>query len=259
VTTEAADLTKITGTDGNYSYNLATAIPADAKGTWAVGMEVRRLEKIIGNAGASVDVNGAALNPVFYIPVTDKTPVARRQIVSTEKCNVCHKEMAFHGGGRLNLGEYCQFCHSPANVDVPDQVPASFGGPFKVPPESIDLKFIIHRIHTGDQLTNDFTIYRTRGVFNFNDVVFPGDRRDCAKCHVGTSYLLPLPTTNASVKAPRELYSPLGPAAAACLGCHDSKAASAHASTQTLNSVEACAACHGKGKEFDVATVHKVP
>ncbi len=258
-TTEAASAANIISSGDNWSYTLTQAIPADATGTWALGMEVRRLEKITGNEGRSVDVNGASYNPVLYIPVTDKTSVPRRQVVSTEKCNVCHKQIAFHGGGRLNTTGYCQFCHNPANVDVPNLVPARFGGPFKVPPQSINFPLLIHRIHTGDELTRDFTIYRTRGVFNFNGVGFPGDLRNCAKCHVGNSYVPPLPETNASVQAPREFYSPLGPAAAACLGCHDSKSAAAHAATMTTSFGEACAACHGRDRDFAVGKVHARP
>lgn len=255
---ETGDLTKIKDNgDGTYSYTSANAIPADATGTWAIGLESRRAtQRIKGNEGANVNVDQYAYNPVVYVAVTDTAPVPRRQVVATSKCNVCHGEIAFHGGGRRNPTQLCALCHNPASTDVPGQVPASFGGPFSVPPQSINLNLMIHRIHTGEELTRDFTIYRTRGVFNFNEVRYPGDRRDCAKCHVGTSYLLPLPDTAANTVAPREFYSPLGPAAAACLGCHDSKSASAHASTMTASFGEACAACHGRGKDFAVEEVH---
>ncbi|MDO8472815.1 MAG: OmcA/MtrC family decaheme c-type cytochrome, partial [Dehalococcoidia bacterium] len=119
-TTEAAALANLkTGADGTLSYTLTQAIPIGATGSYAIGMEARRTEVIIGNEGASTSVSGASYNPVFYVPVTDKVAVARRQIVATEKCNVCHKEIQFHGGGRLNTTGYCELCHNPANVDVP--------------------------------------------------------------------------------------------------------------------------------------------
>lgn len=256
---DTADVTKVTtGTDGTYAYTLSKAIPADATGTYGVGMEARRVEKVTGNDDKPLDVTVDSYNPVKYIAVTGATPVPRRTVVATEKCNQCHKELTLHGGSRKNPGEYCFFCHNPATVDVPDQVPATFGGPFKVPPQSINFRFMIHRIHTGEELTRDFTVYRTRGVFNFNEIGFPGDRRNCAKCHVGNSYTLPLPETMANTLAPREFYSPLGPAASACLGCHDSKKAAAHAETMTApKSGEACAACHGQGAEFAVEKVHQ--
>lgn len=246
-----------TRADGNYQYTLTRAVPADATGTWAIGIESNRIETIIGNNNATTNVTVPAYNPIAYVAVTDTVAVPRRQIVSTENCNVCHKNMAFHGGGRNNLGGYCQFCHNPANVDVPDRVPATLGGPYNVPPQSISFQMLIHRIHTGEELTRDFTIYRTRGVFNFNEIVFPGDQRNCDKCHVNNSYLLPLPSTNTRVTAPREFFSPLGPTAAACLGCHDSQAAANHAILNTDDTLrEACATCHGKNRKFDVAVVH---
>lgn len=255
--TEAVTFSKVNiGTDGTLSYTMTRAIPVNATGTYAIGIEARRTETIIGNNGASANISGASYNPVVYVPVTDKVAVPRRQVVSTENCNVCHGKIAFHGGGRLNTTEYCQFCHNPAVVDVPKNVPPTFGGPFNIPAQSISLQFMIHRIHTGEELTRDFTIYRTRGVFNFNEVGYPGDRSNCAKCHIGSSYALPLPETNSTVVAPREAYSPLGSTAAACLGCHDSKLASAHTATMTTAAGEACAACHGQGKEFDVKKVH---
>ncbi|MBI2853645.1 MAG: OmcA/MtrC family decaheme c-type cytochrome [Chloroflexi bacterium] len=258
---ESAGLTKIKDNgDGTYSYTLANAIPADAKGSWAIGIESRRAtQKIKGNEGADVDVNQSTYNPVVYVAVTDATPVPRRQVVAVSKCNVCHGEIAFHGGGRRNPTQLCMLCHNPANVDNPGGVPASSGGPINAPPQSIDLKLMIHRIHTGEDLTRDFTIYRSlgTGIFNFNEVRFPGDRRNCAKCHLPGTNLLPLSETAADTVAPRELYSPLGPAAAACLGCHDSKAASSHANTMTAAFGEACAVCHGTGRDFAVQTVHQ--
>ena len=40
---------------------------------------------------------------------------------------------------------------------------------------------MIHRIHTGEELTQDYTIYGYGGTpYNFNEVLYPGDRRNCA-------------------------------------------------------------------------------
>ncbi|MDO8750519.1 MAG: OmcA/MtrC family decaheme c-type cytochrome [Dehalococcoidia bacterium] len=245
-----------TDADGNFTYTLANAIPADAKGTWAIAMEVGRSQVIKGNEGADLTVNQRTYNPVAYVPVTDEVAVPRRQVVATSKCNVCHGEIAFHGGSRKSPSEVCVLCHNPSNVDNPAGVTAANGGPIDAPAQSINFKLLIHRVHTGEDLTRDFTIYRSNGVFNFNEVRFPGDRRNCEKCHIPGSNLLPLPATAANTVAPRELYSPLGPAAAACLGCHDSTKASAHASTMTTPFGEACAVCHGEGRDFAVTKVH---
>src|SRR3990167_9828033 len=126
-------------------------------------------------------------------------------------------------------------CHNPGAVDNPEGARAAGRDvPTGTVPTSINLRFMIHRWHTGHSLTREFKIDRTFGIFSPNEEVhFPGDRRNCSKCHVGTSYQLPLPATNANTVAPREFYSPLGPAASACLGCHDTQAAAAHAFFQT--------------------------
>ena len=53
-----------------------------------------------------------------------------------------------------------------------------------------------------------------------------------------------------------------GPGTAACLGCHDNGDAAAHAYLNTVTFPgatgpnEACATCHGAGKDWDVAKVH---
>ena len=53
---------------------------------------------------------------------------------------------------------------------------------------------MIHRIHRGEDLTRDFTIFGFGGTpNNFNEVGFPGDRRACTTCHVDSTYQLPLP------------------------------------------------------------------
>ena len=53
----------------------------------------------------------------------------------------------------------------------------------------------------------------------------------------------------------------MGPAAAACLSCHDSKDAAAHAYLNTTDfggegTFEACATCHGPNSEWSVDKVH---
>jgi OmcA/MtrC family decaheme c-type cytochrome len=247
-----------TEADGSYSYTLVNAIPADAGGTWAIGMESRRVETIRGNEGANLNVNVDTYNPVAYVAVTDAAPMPRREVVAISKCNVCHGEIAFHGGSRLNASEGCQLCHNPVAQDNPAGVPAASGGPIDAPTQSINFNMLIHRVHTGEELTRDFTIYRTQGVgiFNFNEVRFSGDLRNCEKCHLSGTQLLPLPESAASTIAPREFYSPMGPAATACLGCHDSRGAAAHAATMTASFGEACAACHGRGREYAVEKVH---
>jgi len=109
--------------------------------------------------------------------------------------------------------------------------------------------------------TGTVTNFGTLNGTNFNGVRFPGDRRDCLKCHVAGAYTLPLQSGIASVNTPRDYFSPQGPATVACLGCHDNVDAAAHAYLNTAffggtTPAEACATCHGTGKDWDVDKVH---
>ena len=120
---------------------------------------------------------------------------------------------------------------------------------------------MIHRIHTGKELTQDFTVYGFGNTpINFNTVGYPGDRRNCAACHVTGGQQLPVPATAGAVDAQRDWFTPQGPGTAACLGCHDGRDAAAHAYLNTTQfrgqPAEACATCHGPGKDWAVDKVH---
>jgi OmcA/MtrC family decaheme c-type cytochrome len=254
---ESATGATFNGTTAVYTFN--TAMPATAKGTWAVAIEARRTITFnpAPRQGPATYTEGA-LNPVMYIAVTDPTPVPRRKVVDLEaNCNKCHDRLATtfsHGGQRIAIEE-CDICHNPNANDSPVR-PASAGTP-----ETITLKRMIHRIHTGENLTQDFTIYGFGGApTNFNDVRYPGNRKDCVQCHVdSTTYNLPLPTGTIPSMTPRDFFSPQGPATTACLGCHDNVDTAAHAYINTVLTPffgEACATCHGDGKDWDVVKIH---
>jgi len=241
---------------GTTSYTCQAAIPGDATGTWTISLDASRTVTLKRADGKTdISVREAAFNPVQYFAVNGGTATPRRTAVNITNCNVCHETLALHGGSRKNTQE-CVICHNPTNSDVA-QRPASAG-----PPESISFQRHIHRIHSGENLTQQWTVYGFGGkAFNFNEVRFPGDRKDCLKCHVAGAYTLPLQTGIASVNTLRDYFAPQGPATAACLGCHDNSDAAAHA---YLNSTtfgkgtlsEACATCHGVGKDWDVAKMH---
>jgi OmcA/MtrC family decaheme c-type cytochrome len=240
------------------TYTFTKPIPADATGTWAVAVQSRRTITLnpAPRKGPATFTEGV-FNPVAYIAVTDGAPVARRTLVSLDKCNECHDRLATlfsHGGQRIAI-EFCVFCHNPKGDDS-SRRPASAGAP-----ESVSFKRMIHRIHSGENLTQDYTIYGFGGTpAHFNEVTYPGERRDCLQCHTATSaYNLPLPTGTIPNITQRDYFSPQGPATAACLGCHDNVDAAAHAYLNTVQSPffgEACASCHGDGKDWDVVKVH---
>ncbi len=87
--------------------------------------------------------------------------VARRQVVSTEKCNVCHGMLgtasgsntlanAFHGGGR-NTVEACVVCHDPNRMS---STVMTNGLALN---ESYQFKRMIHGIHGNSKRTFPFT------------------------------------------------------------------------------------------------------
>jgi OmcA/MtrC family decaheme c-type cytochrome len=117
---------------------------------------------------------------------------------------------------------------------------------------------MIHKIHTGSDLTTDFTVMgHNKSVNNYNDVGYVGDRRDCAACHVNNSQNLPLADTTVAQTSPRDYLTNMQPTAGACLSCHTTKAAAAHAAVNTSPTLgESCAACHGPNSEASVANVH---
>jgi OmcA/MtrC family decaheme c-type cytochrome len=243
-------------TAGTTTYTFTNAIPADATGTWTVSADIRRSVSLKRADGkADIAVSESTINPIKYVAL-DGTMTPRRMAVTIAQCNVCHDSLSLHGGQR-NTTEECVICHNPTGTDGAMR-PASAGQP-----ESISLQRLVHRIHTGENMTQDFTVYGfNNSKNNFNEVKFPGDTRNCAKCHAAGAYTLPLQPGIASVTTPRDYFPLQGPATSACLGCHDNSDAAAHAYLNTAvfpgatSGAEACATCHGGGKDWDVAKVH---
>jgi OmcA/MtrC family decaheme c-type cytochrome len=232
--------------------NFATnAIPADATGTWTIsGDYYRNVTLDPPPPSGSATIREAGQNPVFHFAVTDAQAVARRAVVDLNKCNKCHNLLALHGGQRYVIGE-CVICHNPNKTDAARR-PADQG-----PAESVHFKRMIHRIHTGEELTQDLTIYGFGNTpHNYNEVLYPGDRRNCESCHVAGSYDVPVPDGSLPTVTLRDYYTPQQPAAAACLGCHDTIDAAAHAYVNNAPFAEACASCHGEGRDFAVSKVH---
>ncbi|HSR54561.1 MAG TPA: OmcA/MtrC family decaheme c-type cytochrome [Acidobacteriota bacterium] len=233
-----------------FSYTFEAAIPDDAEGTFAVGAEAFR--NVVLNEGLTneMSVRETAENPVFFFGVTDVEPVMRRMAVDDAKCESCHEDLALHGTIRHNATDYCQMCHRPDADDSPFRAEEDF------PPRSIDFKFMIHRIHMGEELTRDFTVIGFGGsAHNYNSVLYPGDLRNCTTCHVNEAYQVPSQGIEPTI-APREFFSPMPPNTAACVGCHDSQVTAAHAFVNIAPFAESCATCHREGAEFAVSRVH---
>jgi OmcA/MtrC family decaheme c-type cytochrome len=244
------DVRKATASGPDFVYTFTAALPVNASGSYVVGIEGYRNITINPNTVKSAVVRDIGFNKVFYFPVGAAKVAPRRQVVSQALCAGCHDKLMLHGGIRQNV-EYCVVCHSPTVTDIGMRKTGDV-------PESINFKTLIHKIHTGSNLTTDFTVMgHGNSVNNYNDVGYVGDRRDCVKCHLPGTYDLPLPDGLLDQTTPRDYLKTQGPATAACLSCHTTKAAAAHALTMTSTTLgEACDACHGPLADASVDKVH---
>jgi len=237
--------------DGTAVYTFTNAIPATAAGSYAIAAE-GYLNATLNPAprNGPTTQRDAFDNVVKEFAVTDKVATPRRTAVDQAKCLNCHDKLQLHGGNRNQIVA-CVVCHNPTNTDAGRRTAATLPG------ESIDMQWMIHKIHTGENLANGYTVYGFGGSVNdFSDVRYPGDRRDCLQCHVAGAYTVPLPAKATPTTNPRFYWTPTLPTAAACLGCHDTVEAAAHAFINTASFGESCAVCHKETADFAVSQAH---
>ena len=247
---EDASKTSVLSGD-TYTYTFSTAIPSDAKGTYTIGMEGRRYDTILAGTTKARTVEYGMKNVVFNFSVDGSAVVARRAVVSIDKCDSCHNNLSLHGENRNQI-EQCVLCHNPIENDSARR-PADGSAN---PAESVDLALMIHRIHAGPYQTRDFTIYGFGGSKNnFNNVGYPGDLSNCEQCHLAGTYVLPIGAT-AKINDTRGYINPVAPTTGACLGCHASVDAASHALVNTTTLGESCNVCHGPSADYSVAKVH---
>ena len=276
--------TPATGPDANgaFTSTSATAIPADVVGTVGVAID--------GHPALDADGDGvidriAVTNVISYastVAGTAATP--RRNIVNIKKCDDCHKQLSIHGNNRTDEPQVCAVCHNPNATDIARRAAASGACAVGTNDQSIDLKYMIHAIHNGEE-----TGYGACGFGNnfvsFAEVKYPGKLNNCEGCHI-------TPAANATasyypVDAAKVLATTVdagalrnsttddvawSPNVAVCSGCHVNTAAEAHmlqnggSKTLTKNAdgttaggpLETCALCHGPGKVADVKESHKI-
>ena len=122
-------LATVDATRGIYTYTFATALPPGfpATTTHTVGGQVER----------TLETQKLYANPLFdFVPASGAVTLAR-ELTTTAQCNGCHDPLAFHGGGRREVG-LCQLCHTDQGFDESGN--------------SIELQQMIHRIHMGKDL-----------------------------------------------------------------------------------------------------------
>jgi len=234
------DPSKTAGADGVYAYTMTNKIPAGAVGSFTVSIEARNSVTLLPGTTIATVATDAAKPVEFYFSVDKSAMVARRQVVSTDKCAACHTDLAFVHGGTRSSTQECSICHNPSLSD-------STSG------QSVNMAVQIHSIHRGENLANPYVL----GTTNYQEVRFPGDLRDCSTCHVGNSYFVENVGAKAMVASPGGFTKTTPPISAACQGCHDDLATASHALVNTTVLGESCAACHSAGEQFSVDRVHQ--
>ena len=249
-TVESATLgTLVDNGDGTYQYTFKTditKIPSvvyNAALTHRVGFEIRGLAQANNGAYTFQPSTGAT------------TGIFSREIVNTATCDGCHTQLSEHGGARVEV-QYCVMCHNPGTTDP-------YSG------NSLDMKVMLHKIHTGSSLPSLQTanspaptlgsgywiVGYQQSLNNFNSVVFPQDTRNCTTCH---NQIDPTLTQAAN-------YSTV-PTAEACGACHDNVdfATGANHSSNIIANDSQCSTCHGPSSTLDngqlqVITAHIIP
>ena len=258
--------------DGSVAtYTFTNAIPADATGTWAFSIEARRTVTLDPPAPDTSSVTEAAFNPVAYASVDGSAVAPRRKVVDIALCNGCHGQLALHGGQRLNTEE-CVMCHNPNGDDASrrpaDQLPARvdrFQAHDPPHPHGSGPDGGRPRLHgnAANRPTRAAASRSTgsapRRASTISTTWFSRATGATARgaTSPGTEELVGTPPAGwLTTNTPRDWYTPQFHNAAACLGCHDTQAAAAHAFLNTAPFGEACAVCHGPDGEEAVDKVH---
>jgi OmcA/MtrC family decaheme c-type cytochrome len=254
--------------DGTCSYTFTHAIPADARGTFSMGIESRQSATLNQGTTRQATTQYGADNKVMHFSVDGSPVTPRRTVVAIEKCNGCHTRLSMHGENRNQI-QQCVLCHNPSMDDSPVRGQAKDAAQQALKPLSVNFAYMIHNIHTGEELNAQNRSYVVIGnggsVNDFGEVRYPamsrsgavGDRSNCSMCHVGTSYTLPLKAGLNQVSNPQGPMEVMGPATAACTGCHGTPSAVSHAAINSHGEYgESCDVCHGSTAEFSVDKMH---
>jgi OmcA/MtrC family decaheme c-type cytochrome len=243
----AGTWTESSAKNGVYTYKFAQSlngisdIPYDANLVHRVGLEIRTSPNL---TATNIPSNNATFT---WLPATgNAVEQSGREIVDNDTCNKCHDNLAVHGEARFDL-QYCAMCHESYSFD------AQSGN-------SIDLKVMIHKIHSGETLPSVeaggyYGIFGYGNTFNdFSDVVFPQDKRNCTTCHQESDSTTPQ-ASNYRKTVNTE----------ACGSCHDNvnwTTGANHGGVAATN--EQCETCHGPNSTIEAGNLrpqvaHQIP
>jgi OmcA/MtrC family decaheme c-type cytochrome len=254
------------GADGTCMFTFAHGIPANATGTYSIGMEGRRGATLLPGTTTQMTTEYGAINKVINFSVDGSPLVQRRQVVDIAKCNGCHSFLSVHGENRNQI-EMCVLCHNPSETDISQRINSKDPAIKNAPPQAINFSLMIHKIHDGAILAASGQPYVIiafgASPIDFNSVTFPafspdasvGDLRNCSMCHVnGSEENLPIGLNN--VTTPQSPLNPTPATTAACTACHADRPTLSHAVANTTQFGESCSACHANGAAFAVDKVH---
>jgi OmcA/MtrC family decaheme c-type cytochrome len=267
--------------DGTCMYTFTHAVPANATGTYAIGIEGRLTTTLLPGTVTEMSVNYGGKNQVIYFSVDGSPVAARRSVVALSNCNTCHAFLEVHGSLRNNT-EYCVLCHNPSNTDALTRAMATNPADLAAPPQGINFALMVHKIHTGlnlkENFNQDYVIVGFRGSHNSfgvdfasvppsipnTGVRFPAmgptgavqDTAQCYVCHANGSEAV-LPIGKNLVTDPQGLLNPAPTTTSACTACHLNQSAFAHAASNTDPKFgESCDVCHSTGAAFSATQVH---
>lgn len=231
--------------DGTYEYIFAKALDAygpdgasyDATLTHRVGLELR--------STATSALAAANNSPYTFQPSSGSTTnlPTQRDIVDNDTCFACHDRLEFHGGPRTDV-QYCVTCHNPGSTDGQTGNTVSF-------------PVLIHKIHMGANLANGFQIIGNNNtVFDFSNVHFPQDQRNCQTCHQESDADTPQASNWRNL-----------PYSTPCGACHDTvnfQTGEGHGADNLAASDDQCVTCHGPASTINngnlrVEVVHRIP
>jgi OmcA/MtrC family decaheme c-type cytochrome len=220
-----------------------------------------------GNGDGVLDNIGRHTPSVVMVVPGD---TVRRQVVKSGYdpvtgqpigCLECHETIEAHGGSRVNNVQVCVICHNPNKSSSgrtvnpatanPETVAVLGSDPLDWPEATNNFKNMIHGIHAATDRPYEFVRnFRNGSYYNWSEVTFPGDLKNCTKCHIGDTYRpekLPAgvlynverTTTGSSSETRADIIAARAsvpnstdlvdsPIAGACYYCHDSTLAKSH-------------------------------